>query len=265
MGPQKIIVALPAFNEASNLPDLLENFERSLADISLQGLQRLYVIVDDGSKDNTMEVLWKYSQRLPINIIAHELNQGLGPTIRDALRKACELADDTDIIITMDADNTHPTDLIQKMVWMIVEGNDVVIASRYRRGSYVVGLHWFRRIMSLGARLLMQLTFPIPGVRDFTCGYRAYRALVLKQAFAGYGDEFIEHQGFQCMADILLRLRFMGVKMTEVPMILRYDRKRGGSSMSVAKTIINTLILVIRRRFEKKPDWIDNMPFRSIK
>jgi len=256
MPPQKIIIALPAFNEARNLSTLLENFEKIFSDHYLRNFQKLYLVVDDGSTDNTLELLQKRSQWLPIKIIIHEKNQGLGPTIRDALKEACEQANDTDIIITMDADNTHPTNLTKKMVRMILEGNDVVIASRFRPGAAVVGLHWLRKLMSLGARFLLQLTFPIPGVRDFTCGYRAYSAAILKRAFDGYGNTFIEHQGFQCMADILLKLRFMDPKIIEVPMVLRYDRKKGSSNMHIVKTVFNTFKLIVRRRFEKKPDWI---------
>jgi dolichol-phosphate mannosyltransferase len=64
---------------------------------------------------------------------------------------------------------------------------------------------------------------PIRGVRDYTCGYRAYRGRVLRQAFQRYGDDFINQEGFQCMVDILLKLRKMDVIFGEVPLILRYD------------------------------------------
>jgi dolichol-phosphate mannosyltransferase len=249
-------MALPAYNEEAGLPPLLANLEKTFELLSRQGFQRAYVIVDDGSKDQTLKILREHAEGLPITIVIHEQNQGLGFTIRDALRKASELAQTGDIIFTMDADNTHPPALMIRMVQRILEGNDVVIASRYREGSMVVGLHWFRRLMSFGARVLFQTIFPIPGVRDYTCGFRGYRAEVLKEAFAGYGDAFIEHQGFQCMADILLRLSTMKVIVNEVPMILRYDLKGGESSMRVGTTVFNTLKLLAKRRFEGTPEWI---------
>lgn len=251
-----IYMALPAYNEERGLPPLLQGLEVAFNQLAQQGFEHAYVIVNDGSKDATLEVLQEQAKKLPITIVVHEQNQGLGPTIRDALKKASELAREHDIIFTMDADNTHPADLMIEMTQQILVGYDVVIASRYRSGAKVVGLHWFRRFMSFGARVLFQMVFPIPGVRDYTCGYRAYRAKVLKDAFIGYGDTFIEHQGFQCMADILLRLSHMNVSMTEVPMILRYDLKGGASSMRVGKTVVNTLKLLVRRRFEGRPAWL---------
>lgn len=249
-------MALPAYNEEKGLPPLLTGLEKVFEQLSQMGYKHSYVIVDDGSADNTLEIMKEQAEKLPITIVVHEVNKGLGPTIRDALKKASELAEDNDIIFAMDADNTHPADLMIPMVEKIEEGNDIVIASRYRPGAKVVGLTWFRRLMSFGARILFQIIFPISGVRDYTCGYRAYRANALKKAFEVYGDKFVEHQGFQSMADILLRLSYLKVKMTEVPMILRYDLKGGESSMRVGSTVLNTLKLLAKRRFEGKPNWI---------
>ncbi len=91
--------------------------------------------------------------------------------------------------------------------------------------------------------------FPTPGVRDFTCGYRAYRASVLKAAVRRYRQEFIDEEGFQCMVDILLKLRRMNLRFDEVPLVLRYDLKAGKSKMKVARTIFKTLVLLVKRRF----------------
>jgi len=86
-------------------------------------------------------------------------------------------------------------------------------------------------------------------VWDFTSGYRAYRASVLKQAYAQYGDKLVDQDGFQCMVDILLKLRTMPLIFGEVPMILRYDLKRGPSKMRLIKTAAATLRLLCARRF----------------
>lgn len=131
---------------------------------------------------------------------------------------------------------------------MIQEGFDVVIASRYQPGSRVLGVPWFRRIMSFSASWLFRILFPTPGVRDFTCGYRAYRAGALRKAIDHYGPSFVDQTGFQCMVDIILKLRTMDVIFGEVPMLLRYDLKGGGSKMRVYKTAKSTLLLLVKRR-----------------
>ena len=94
------------------------------------------------------------------------------------------------------------------------------------------------------------LALPIKGVRDYSCGYRAYRAEVLQRAYAHYGEDFITEQGFSCMVEILCQLnRLKPMRFAEVPLILHYDRKPGETKMRVTKTITDTLRLLLRFRF----------------
>ena len=132
----------------------------------------------------------------------------------------------------------------------LLEGRDVVIASRYRPGARVIGLSLFRRFMSFAARTLFVCLFPVSGVRDYTCGYRAYRCQILRQAMKSYRDQFISEDGFSCMVDILIKLNRQGAIFGEVPMILRYDLKHGASKMRVGRTIVDTLKLAAKRRLD---------------
>src|SRR5262249_7646180 len=125
-----VFLTLPAYNEEHGLPKLLQSFA---AEMDRAGLNYQAVIVDDGSKDRTREVIGEWSSRFPIALVVHPQNRGLGETIRDALRRASELARPDDVIVTMDADNTHDPALIPSMLVRISQGNDVVIASRYRK------------------------------------------------------------------------------------------------------------------------------------
>ena len=96
--------------------------------------------------------------------------------------------------------------------------------------------------------MMFKTIMPIPGVRDYTCGYRAYRTNVLKETMDYYGDEFVSEAGFSCMADVLLKMRRFKFVFGEVPMLLRYDQKLGGSKMAVANTAIMSLKLLVKRR-----------------
>jgi dolichol-phosphate mannosyltransferase len=241
----KLFFALPAFNEEKDLANLLATFEQEM---EASRFQFHVVIVDDGSTDGTLRVIREWSSRVPLDVVQHAKNRGLGETIRDALHFAARLADPDDVIVTMDADNTHSPALIPAMVNAIQSGNDVVIASRYRHGSKVVGLGLSRHLMSYGARFLFQLAFPLKGVRDYTCGFRAYRASLLKDAFARYGNAFVQERGFSAMAEILLKLRALRPRFSEVPMVLRYDFKSGDSKMRVGATVMKTLRMIHRLR-----------------
>lgn len=249
MRTREVLVVLPAFNEEENIGELLSQIRFALEQDSKT--QYKVFVVNDGSKDNTQAIVESMAKEMPIEILVHEVNQGLGATIRDGLYRAVQYANKNDIIITMDADATHNPGLILRLIRMIIEGHDVVIASRFQPGARVIGLVWYRQLLSYTASIIFRLTYPIKGVRDYTCGYRAIRADVLKNAMAEYGDKFVDQDGFQCLVDILLKLRRRKLLFGETPLILRYDQKGGMSKMNVARTIKNTLILIVKRFFVK--------------
>jgi len=245
VSPQTTWIVLPAFNEAPALPQL---FHRITAALEPAGLAFIVIVVDDGSTDGTAEVLERFSNDARIRVIRHPHNLGLGATIRDGLREAARLADEEDVIVTLDADSTQPPELIPAMLTLSNSGIDVVIASRYLPDSRVVGVSAYRRMLSFAASLLVRTLFPIRGVRDYTCGFRAYRASVLER-FVNH-PRFFDQSGFQVMLDILLKLRLdPSLSFAEVPLTLRYDLKSGASKMNVPKTILASLSLLVRRRF----------------
>ena len=242
---RKIYIVLPAYNEEESIGKLLDRIKATMDEVDIVNFEVL--VVNDGSVDKTLEIVEQKAATMPIHIVNHEINQGLGATIRDGLHTASAKANKEDIIITMDADDTHTPGLIPRMINKIREGCDVVVASRYQIGSQVVGLSRFRRFLSFAASWLFRILLPIPGIKDFTCGYRAYRAEAIQKAIVQYGDQFVDQEGFQCMVDILLKLRRMDIIFGEVPFILRYDFKEGESKMDVKKTVRNTLSLILKR------------------
>ena len=249
MKKSQIYVVLPAYNEELSIGKLLTRIKQNFLDTNTDNYT--IVVVNDGSKDRTPQILEDFAANTNLKILTHEKNQGLGRTMRDGLQYASEVSDSNDIIITLDADDTHTPGLMPRMMNLIREGHDVIIASRYQKGSRIFGLTFSRKLFSYVASWMFRILLPIKGVKDFTCGYRAYRASVLKDAFAKFGDKFIDQEGFQSMVDIILKLRTMPVIFAEVPFILRYDMKEGDSKMNVNSTIKKTLQLIIKRRFKK--------------
>ncbi len=245
---RRIFVVLPAYNEEENLGPLLDGIAQTMAE---EGLAYQVILVDDGSQDGTVAIALARQDQMPIRIERHPQNQGLGRTIADGLRLAVAEASPQDIIITMDADNTHPPGLMGAMIRSVREGRDLVVASRYQPGARVLGVPRMRRFFSWTASRLFRLVFPIPGVWDYTCGYRAYRASLLQEAFRRYGDGLVSEAGFACMVELLLKLHKLGAICGEVPLVLRYDRKAGRSKMHVGRTIRRTLRLLLRHRFSR--------------
>ena len=244
--PVKTVVALPAYNEAGNLPDLLARWKAVLEEV---GTSYRIVVVNDGSTDGTANLLTELAAAQPLEVVTHACNQGLGRTITDALATAAGAADPDDVIVTMDADGTHPPELFPQMVEKLKGGAvDVVIASRYEPGARVVGLSLLRRVATWGAGVLYRVLLPIPRVRDYTCGYRAYRAGCVQDALARSDGVLCAESSFACMAEILLNLARAGARYAEVPLVLRYDAKLGKSKMNVTRTVWRTLKLIVRQR-----------------
>ncbi len=242
-----ITVVLPAYNEAEALPTLLDRL--AAVSVARFGSALRVIVVDDGSADGTgAQAIGRPG--LAVRLIVHPRNSGLSAAIATGLRAALESEGDADddIVVTMDSDDTHSPWLMPRMVDQVREGNDVVVASRYQPGARVIGVPASRQMMSNGMSLLFRLVYPIPGARDYSCGFRAYRAGLLRQAFDRWGDGFISERGFSCMVDILIKLSLLGAIIAEAPMILRYDRKPGQSKMNVRQTAIQTLSLLARRR-----------------
>lgn len=248
---RKVWVVLPAYNEEAGLGELLEKIRHQFES---PALDYEVIVVDDASTDQTGEIASRASFHMPLRVHTHRENRGLAGALRSGFGEAVSAGRPGDIVITLDADNTQQPGTMSRLLQMINDGYDVVIASRYQPGSRVLGVPANRRLMTWLARQLFRLILPIRGVRDYTCGYRAYRIDVLRRAMDLYGDSFISERGFSCMVDVLLKMRHLDIVFGEVPMLLRYDHKEGPSKMPVARTAARTIQLLVRRRLERKPD-----------
>jgi len=244
-----ILLVLPAYNEARALPSLLARAARVAREPPGHALEA--IVVDDGSDDGTSAAAASLPG-LPVRVITHDRNRGPGAALNTGLRAALAEAAARDapeaLVFTMDADDTHPPELIPPMADLLRSGRDVVIASRYRPGSRVVGVPAYRRALSDGMSLLFRAAYPVAGVRDYSCGFRGYRAPVLRQAYDRWGDAFVSETGFSGSVDILIKLAHLGAACAEVPLELRYDRKPGPSKMDARRTALRTLVLLARRR-----------------
>ena len=247
-----IYVIFPAYNEElvirPTLLALVEAFRGRESEVRA-------VLVDDGSTDRTIaeaeRAVAESGGRLPLTVLRHEVNRGLGAGLRTGIYWCLDHAGDDDVIVTLDADNTHPPAMIPRLVDRLRSGYDLAIASRYRAGAEVHGVPGYRRALSDAGRLVFQALYPIPGVRDYTCCFRAYRVPLLRRARLVYGDDLCTARGFEAVMDLLLRLGPLGMKASEIGFVLDYGARAGQSKMKVVRTIRQTLVLLTRRRIER--------------
>lgn len=247
-----IWVVFPAWNEERVIrPTLLALWR------AFRGRHEDYtaVLVDDGSTDRTVAEARAAAEEsggeLRLEVLSHDRNRGLGAGLRTGIYWVLDRAADDDLLVTLDADNTHPPSLIPELVHKVRNGADLSIASRYRTGAEVHGVPGYRRALSDVASVIFQSLYPIPGVRDYTCCFRAYRIPLLRRARAVYGDELCTARGFEAVMDLLLRLGPLGMQVSEVGFVLDYGDRVGQSKMKVLRTIRSTLALLLRRRWER--------------
>ena len=271
-----LYIVLPAFNEADSLHLLLDSLEDVCTD-----LPHLIAVVNDGSTDATAEVISRYATRYPsIHPVNHSENQGLGAALNSGFQYVLrhnnlkdfaqsgepETKKETegqteipDLVITMDADNTQPADHIPLLVEAIRAGADLAIASRFVEGGEQYGLSSLRKLLSWGAGQVMSHFIPIDGVRDYSCGYRAYRLALLAEGTRLYGPQIIQSRNFSGMVELLLKVAPLAGTVTEVPLKLHYELKQGASKMKILATIWGYFLLIyqFKRQRWSSVEWAE--------
>lgn len=240
-----IYILLPAYNEETALDYILPKIKSAMEENHKGDFH--VIICNDGSKDKTLEKVQGYQKVMPVTIISHKINRGLGETSRDLFEAAAEMSGDQDIIVRMDCDDTHEPQYIKGMVEKIEAGYDVAIASRFVKGGGQAGLDSYRASISFLANRFMKVFFPIKGINEYSCGFRAYRAAIIKKAVSFFGNNFIQLKGlgFTCTLEKLIKLKILGAKFSESPFMLQYDQKRGPSKMVGSVTTIGYMMLVL--------------------
>jgi len=240
----QIWIILPAFNEEDSihlmLPKIKSYFESN---------QRKYqfLIVDDGSSDKTLDILQGLQHDYPLHILCHTINRGLGETERDAFEYVAANGDPEDIAVRMDCDDTHEPEYIMSMLEKMEQGYDVVNTSRFQPGGGQRGVNGYRAFISYAANVFMKIMFNIPGVKDYSCGFRAYRVGILQDAVKIFGNAFIQLKGlgFTSTLETIVKLKLLGCRFAEVPFELRYDKKASPSKMVSSITTLGYFAMAL--------------------
>jgi hypothetical protein len=221
-----IMIVIPAYDEAENLKELLPKIPK---DINAQEVGVL--VVDDGSRDATANVVYNHGYLC----VSNRINRGQGAASRlgyDILLKY-----NVEIGVTMDADNQHMPEDIEKLIRPILENKyDLVIGSRILGGHEKV--NWLRNV---GITVLSWIVNLVTGLRvtDCSSGFKAFNVRKLI-------DLDLTEDQFQS-SEVLIEASKNGLQIGEVPIRVRL-RKHGQSKkgtdwnygLSFAKTIIKT-------------------------
>lgn len=237
---------VPAYNEECGIEQQIDSIRTF---ITPKALPFHIVIVDDGSTDSTVAKIDGRNSLGDLTLLRHEQNQGPARAFHTGFSHILAAAKDTDVVITLDADNTHNLRSVQFMLAKINEGYDVVLGSCFATGGMLIGVPLLRRFLTIGASWMYRICFPVTGIKSYTGFYRAYTVGALRKAVEKYGERLIESSGFVVMAEMLVKFREVPLFITEVPMIVRYDLKGGLSKLRIMRTIWGHLKVVVKNLF----------------
>jgi glycosyltransferase involved in cell wall biosynthesis len=232
--PTFFSLCLPAYNEKDNIEDTLDDACAILPEFVEQFE---VVVVDDGSRDNTGDIVDRYSERVPqVRLVRHERNKGYGAAVTTALRAARG-----ELVAFTDSDGQFSL-LDLPLLLAKIDQHDVVLGYRYNRADSPIrlfnawGWNWVIRL-ALGVR-----------IKDLDCAFKVFRRDVLDRLrLTSTGATINAEMMAQCMRG--------GLRMVELP-VNHYPRYAGaptGAALKVIMRAFRELPALLRYRFDTTP------------
>jgi len=222
----EVVIVMPTYNEAENIkkviPRLLQILEES-------GMHGYILVVDDSSPDGTAEIAEEIGRETGlVGVLKRPRKLGLGSAYIDGFKHVIENMSMVKYVCEMDADGSHPAEILPEMVALAeMEGYDVIIASRYINSGGWEERNLIRRLISRGANLLARISTGI-SVRDLTSGYRVIRLSILKEVVEKLSEL---NSGYVFQVELIHLLHKAGARIGEYPLIFKprmYGRSKLG-------------------------------------
>jgi len=215
---QRVVVVIPTYNEAENLPLLIPRVLEQDARITI-------LVVDDNSPDGTGKLADELAASTGrVQVLHRAQKQGLGAAYRAGIRRALDLG--ADVVVQMDADFSHPPETLPELLREI-ESHDVVLGSRYLDGITVVNWPIERILISYFGNWYAR---KVTGLRisDTTGGFRCMRRELLEEI----DFERIRADGYSFQIELNYRFQRRGARVKEIPFFF-LDRRRGTSKLTL--------------------------------
>lgn len=212
----KILLIIPAYNEEENILNTCNKIKEFSEDLD-------FIVINDGSKDNTLKILQKNNLN-HINLIN---NLGIGGAVQTGYKYAYEKG--YDIAIQFDGDGQHDVNYVPNICTPIIEGQaDMVIGTRYLdKSTSEFQSTFMRRFGSKIICSLIKLTTKTK-VTDPTSGFRAVNKDIIKVFANEYPSDYPEPES-------IVNITNLGYKITEVPVSMN-EREGGKSSINIWKS-----------------------------
>lgn len=206
-------IIIPAYNESERLPASLDKI---LAYISQQGWKAEVIVVNDGSRDSTADVVRQYAAAHPIvRLVENPGNRGKGYAVRNGMSQA-----KGDILLFSDADLSSPIYEADKLLRALAQGADIAIGSRWLDADLQTQRQpFYRQISGRVFNLLLRIVLGLKE-KDTQCGFKAFTR---RAGQAIFPLQRIERWGFD--PEILYIAKQFGFKTAEVPVEWANDER----------------------------------------
>jgi dolichyl-phosphate beta-glucosyltransferase len=227
-------IIIPAYNESRRI---VATLNRVLSYLAEQGWDAELIVVNDGSRDDTADIVRRFAERNPMmRLLENPGNKGKGYSVRHGMLSA-----QGEMLLFSDADLSSPIEEAAKLFHAIGAGADIAIGSRWLKPelqSERQSLHrqLFGRIYNLLLRVILGLQF-----KDTQCGFKAFSRRAARSIFP---LQKIERWGFD--PELIFLARKQGLKVVEVPVRWGHDEK---TTLSPLRDGLRMFIEILRIRW----------------
>jgi dolichol-phosphate mannosyltransferase len=213
----RVTIVVPTFREAENIPLLIDRIAKVREDL---GLEIDVLFMDDDSRDGSEDVVRSRPEKW-LQLVVRTRDRGLSPAVLDGLHRA-----QGDVLVCMDADLSHPPEVLPDMLAKLRDGADFVVGSRYAPGG-TTSDDWgvFRWLNSRVATLLAR---PLTAMRDPMSGFFALRRSTFQQ-----GSD-LNPIGYKIGLELIVRCGCE--RVVEIPIHFE-DRRYGDSKLTLRQQL----------------------------
>lgn len=252
-----IKILLCCLNEEKNLPKVFDNLFSELKNL---GEKFEVFMCIDGTIDRSPSIIAEFQKNHRITILPKKNQRGLGLAYKRLFLEVIKNSNDDDLIISLDADNTHNPQQISSMINHFRSNSlDFLVASRFCGNSVMSDFPLHRQLISKSTSLLLQTIFSIKKIsgqklQDYSSGYRIYKAEKLKKLYQEQGEKFITEPEFTYTCELLIKLARIGSRLDEIPIFYDYGKKVGKSKLRIGRNFWRLLIMLKTLIFTPKID-----------
>jgi glycosyltransferase involved in cell wall biosynthesis len=211
-----IYVCIPSFDEGPTIGLLLWKIRKVFEEFPRE---YQLLVADDGSTDQSADILEPYTKVLPLTVVRHAVRQGYARSVEELLNLALARSDrpKRDSAIVMHADFSHGPHFLPDFVRRLESGADMVVGEATLSGEPSRG----RRMLRRWAPMLLRRAVRVPGVTDTVSGFVAFRLMTLKNAMRG--TALLTAEGWAANAELIGRAAQHARRIETVPVIERHD------------------------------------------